>query len=157
MSNITDNTFKRIAEIAHRRWGLSLGERKMQLVANRLSSYLRKNGGGEIEDYVQRLDRNPTEEDMLVLFDLLSTNVTSFFRDPAHFAFLEREGAQVIVEPIGTWIMYLLSHAKAQLSRRRGMTIVRDQGPWRRFRSYLYLIKIIWQCLVPFNASFKNK
>jgi len=91
MSTLTETTFKRIAEIARRRWGLSLGERKMQLVANRLSSHLRKNGGGEIEDFVQRLDRNPTEEDMLVLFDLLSTNVTSFFRDPAHFAHLERE------------------------------------------------------------------
>ncbi len=91
MSTLTETTFKRIADIARRRWGLSLGERKMQLVANRLSSHLRKNGGGEIEDYVQRLERNPTEEDMLVLFDILSTNVTSFFRDPAHFAFLERE------------------------------------------------------------------
>jgi chemotaxis protein methyltransferase CheR len=63
----------------------------MQLVANRLTSHLRKSGGGEIEDYVGRLERNPTEDDMLVLFDILSTNVTSFFRDPAHFAFLERE------------------------------------------------------------------
>ena len=91
MSVLTESTFKRIAEIARRRWGLSLGERKMQLVANRLTSHLRKSGGGEIEDYVARLERNPTEDDMLVLFDLLSTNVTSFFRDPAHFAFLERE------------------------------------------------------------------
>ena len=91
MSALTETTFKRIAEIARRRWGLSLGERKMQLVANRLTSHLRKSGGGEIEDYVARLERNPTEDDMLVLFDLLSTNVTSFFRDPAHFAFLERE------------------------------------------------------------------
>jgi len=91
MSVLTETTFKRIAEIARRRWGLSLGERKMQLVANRLTSHLRKSGGGEIEDYVARLERNPTEDDMLVLFDLLSTNVTSFFRDPAHFAFLERE------------------------------------------------------------------
>ena len=91
MSTLTETTFKRIADIARRRWGLSLGERKMQLVANRLTSHLRKAGGGEIEDYVLRLERNPTEEDMLVLFDILSTNVTSFFRDPAHFAFLERE------------------------------------------------------------------
>ena len=30
------------------------------------------------------------------------------------FSFLEREGAQVMVEPIGTWIMYMLWLAKAQ-------------------------------------------
>lgn len=91
MSTLTESTYKRIADIAKRRWGLALGDRKIQLVANRLASHLRKQGGGEIEDYVQRLERNPSEEDMLVLFDILSTNVTSFFRDPAHFAFLERE------------------------------------------------------------------
>ncbi len=91
MSTLTESTFKRIAELSRRRWGLSLSDRKLPLVANRLSTHLRKNGGGEIEDYVRRLERNPTEADMLVLFDILSTNVTSFFRDAAHFAYLERE------------------------------------------------------------------
>ena len=35
------------------------------------------------------------------------------------FAFLEREGAQVMVEPIGTWIMYMLWLAKANYQRRK--------------------------------------
>ncbi|MFM7051802.1 MAG: CheR family methyltransferase [Planctomycetota bacterium] len=91
MSELTDNTFKRIAEIAHARWGLSLSDKKIPLVANRLTSHLRKQGGGTIDDFMKRMERSPSEEDMLLFFDLLSTNVTSFFRDPAHFAFLERE------------------------------------------------------------------
>jgi predicted nucleotide-binding protein (sugar kinase/HSP70/actin superfamily) len=36
------------------------------------------------------------------------------------FAFLEREGAQVIVEPIGTWILHLLWDAKAKRVQREG-------------------------------------
>jgi len=35
------------------------------------------------------------------------------------FKFLEREGAQVIVEPIGTWIMYMLWLAKANYQHRK--------------------------------------
>ncbi|HXE79144.1 MAG TPA: hypothetical protein VNK41_00195 [Vicinamibacterales bacterium] len=37
------------------------------------------------------------------------------------FAFLEREGAQVMVEPIGTWIMYMLWLAKANRIRRKDL------------------------------------
>ncbi len=37
------------------------------------------------------------------------------------FEFLEREGAQVQPEAIGTWISYLLAHAKMQMYPRRGM------------------------------------
>ena len=29
------------------------------------------------------------------------------------FPFLEREGAQVLVEPVGTWIMYMIHQAHA--------------------------------------------
>jgi predicted nucleotide-binding protein (sugar kinase/HSP70/actin superfamily) len=37
------------------------------------------------------------------------------------FSFLEREGAQVMVEPIGTWVMYMLWLAKATHQERRGI------------------------------------
>jgi predicted nucleotide-binding protein (sugar kinase/HSP70/actin superfamily) len=37
------------------------------------------------------------------------------------FRFLEREGAQVIVEPIGTWIMYLIHQAKQAKIDRKGV------------------------------------
>jgi predicted nucleotide-binding protein (sugar kinase/HSP70/actin superfamily) len=38
------------------------------------------------------------------------------------FRFLEREGAQVLVEPIGTWIMYMIHQAKQANMDRRGVT-----------------------------------
>jgi predicted nucleotide-binding protein (sugar kinase/HSP70/actin superfamily) len=37
------------------------------------------------------------------------------------FSFLEREGAQVMVEPIGTWAMYMLWLAGAQFEARKGI------------------------------------
>jgi predicted nucleotide-binding protein (sugar kinase/HSP70/actin superfamily) len=38
------------------------------------------------------------------------------------FRFLEREGAQVLVEPIGTWIMYMIHQAKQSQRDRKGVT-----------------------------------
>ena len=37
------------------------------------------------------------------------------------FRFLESEGAQVMVEPIGTWIMYLMHQAKQKYKDRKGV------------------------------------
>ena len=38
------------------------------------------------------------------------------------FPFLEREGAQVLVEPIGTWIMYMIHQAKQANADKAGVT-----------------------------------
>jgi predicted nucleotide-binding protein (sugar kinase/HSP70/actin superfamily) len=47
------------------------------------------------------------------------------------FEFLEREGAQVQPEAIGTWIAYLLAHAKMQMYPRRGMdSQCIEPSPW---------------------------
>jgi predicted nucleotide-binding protein (sugar kinase/HSP70/actin superfamily) len=45
------------------------------------------------------------------------------------FTFLEREGAQVMVEPIGTWIMYMLWLARANYEDRRGLKAP-ARSPW---------------------------
>lgn len=37
------------------------------------------------------------------------------------FRFLEREGSQVVVEPIGTWIMYMIHQAKQEKNDRKGV------------------------------------
>jgi predicted nucleotide-binding protein (sugar kinase/HSP70/actin superfamily) len=42
------------------------------------------------------------------------------------FRFLEKEGAQVIVEPIGTWICYLMHQAKQEARDKRGLDLVAD-------------------------------
>ncbi len=83
--------FRRIAALAQEHWGLHLTERKVPLVSSRLSSFLRHTAFDSIEEYLQRLENEPSEEDMLAFFDILSTNVTSFFRDRSHFDCLARE------------------------------------------------------------------
>jgi hypothetical protein len=44
------------------------------------------------------------------------------------FEFLEREGAQVIVDPLSTWLMYLLRQERARVLDRRGLSVPRT-GP----------------------------
>jgi len=49
------------------------------------------------------------------------------------FPFLEREGAEVVVEPVGTWIMYMIHQYKQKLRDRRGLEGGRRWEPawWR--------------------------
>jgi predicted nucleotide-binding protein (sugar kinase/HSP70/actin superfamily) len=51
------------------------------------------------------------------------------------FSFLEREGAQVMVEPIGTWIMYMLWLAKANRIHRKDIDYPTPK--WHDVRGWL--------------------
>jgi predicted nucleotide-binding protein (sugar kinase/HSP70/actin superfamily) len=42
------------------------------------------------------------------------------------FKFLEKEGAQVLVEPVGTWIMYMIHQAKQQTRDERGLELIQQ-------------------------------
>jgi predicted nucleotide-binding protein (sugar kinase/HSP70/actin superfamily) len=50
------------------------------------------------------------------------------------FRFLEREGAQVLVEPIATWVAYLLYQAKYNAMRRRDVEEYAARVKWNEFR-----------------------
>jgi predicted nucleotide-binding protein (sugar kinase/HSP70/actin superfamily) len=51
------------------------------------------------------------------------------------FEFLEREGADVVADPLGAWVMYLLWQARAKLLYRRGLDVPRVGPAWRRWRA----------------------
>ncbi|MEQ9616851.1 MAG: protein-glutamate O-methyltransferase CheR [Phycisphaerales bacterium] len=91
MSLISEKQFDVISRIAQEHWGLHLTEKKMQLVNNRLGKFLRKSRFESVNAYLDHLGGSPSPDDLLEFFDLLSTNVTSFFREIQHFNYLERE------------------------------------------------------------------
>lgn len=91
MSTISTAHFNRIAAIAYDNWGLNLSEKKTQLVATRLGKFIRKSPYQDVGAYLDHIESDASPEDMLELFDMLSTNVTSFFRENQHFDYLERE------------------------------------------------------------------
>lgn len=68
-----------------------IGNLACQHVADRPAKFLRESPVEDATEYLEHLANDANEEDMLVFFDLLSTNVTSFFREREHFDYLERE------------------------------------------------------------------
>lgn len=91
MTMLKQRDLDRIASLAYERWGLNITDEKRELLNTRLTRHLRKSEYATVSSYLDFLENDATHEEMLEFFDVLSTNVTSFFRDPGHFAYLERE------------------------------------------------------------------
>jgi predicted nucleotide-binding protein (sugar kinase/HSP70/actin superfamily) len=64
------------------------------------------------------------------------------------FEFLEREGAQVLVEPIATWVAYLLYQAKAHAIAKWPVNKPHKDPKWyeakKQFANYIGLHKKLW-------------
>ncbi|HEY2457981.1 MAG TPA: hypothetical protein VGI13_11830 [Candidatus Acidoferrum sp.] len=64
------------------------------------------------------------------------------------FEFLEREGAQVLVEPIATWVAYLMYQAKANAKAKWPVNRPHANPKWyqaqKHFANYLGLHKKLW-------------
>jgi predicted nucleotide-binding protein (sugar kinase/HSP70/actin superfamily) len=51
------------------------------------------------------------------------------------FRFLEKEGAQVLVEPIATWLLYMLHQARQENRDRRYLDVPKDLSGFGKFRA----------------------
>jgi chemotaxis protein methyltransferase CheR len=85
---LTESEFSAIAALARKEFGLELGKGKEQLVAARLGKLTRRLGFGSFKDYYRSLLGDRSGDALVELIDALTTNHTSFFREPAHFDFL---------------------------------------------------------------------
>jgi len=82
--------FEQIRRLAYRQFGLDLRNGKEQLVSARLGRQIRELKFRSFQEYYRHVVEDRTGEALVALIDALTTNHTSFFREPVHFEFLRR-------------------------------------------------------------------
>jgi chemotaxis protein methyltransferase CheR len=88
--DFTDRDFNAIQKLMADRTGIALGDGKRDLVYGRLARRLRKLRLDRFSDYLALASREGSEE-LRELINALTTNVTSFFREPHQFERLAEE------------------------------------------------------------------
>jgi chemotaxis protein methyltransferase CheR len=85
---LSEQEFESIRRLARQEFGLDLKRGKEELVAARLSKKLREHGMTSFRQYYRHVLEDSSGEALIGLIDALTTNHTSFLREPAHFNFL---------------------------------------------------------------------
>ncbi len=88
---ITDEEFNRFQRLLHETAGIYLPPAKKVLVAGRLDKRLRHYRMSNFGDYYRMIASGKHPEEFQVMLDCLTTNETYFFREPAHFEFLQND------------------------------------------------------------------
>lgn len=89
LAEITDKQFEEISELVKRLAGINLHEGKKELVKARLAKRTRQLKLPTLEAYIAYVRGDTSGRELVSMLDALSTNLTYFFREPAHFNFLK--------------------------------------------------------------------
>jgi chemotaxis protein methyltransferase CheR len=85
---LTAREFDQFRRLAYEQFGLDLRDGKETLVSARLGKKIRELNFRSFQEYYRHVLEDRTGEALIALIDALTTNHTSFFREPAHFDFL---------------------------------------------------------------------
>ena len=98
-----DGHFRHISERVYRFSGIRLPEGKREMVYARLARRLRTLRLASFDDYVRYLELEPAEWEHCT--NALTTNVTSFYREPHHFEVLAQHARKCAAagEPVRVW------------------------------------------------------
>jgi chemotaxis protein methyltransferase CheR len=83
-----DKCFHEISSLMGRISGVKLSDKKVGLVRSRLRKRLRATDYRNFPEYLSFVQGPDGKEELSTMVDLLTTNKTSFFREPAHFDFM---------------------------------------------------------------------
>ena len=93
---LTDSQFHRIRALVREHTGIALSDAKRQLVYGRLSRRLRALKLDSFGEYIQLLEQGVAAE-LEEFTNAITTNLTSFFREPHHFEYLASDVLPQIV------------------------------------------------------------
>jgi chemotaxis protein methyltransferase CheR len=78
-------SFERLRKLAYDKAGIALNAAKEPLVAARVGRRLRALGLKDERSYAEYLAADESGDELVLFLDAISTNFTSFFREPVHF------------------------------------------------------------------------
>ena len=87
-ANVTDSEFRQISDLVYRHCGINLHKGKRELVHARIARQLRSKGLHNFAEYKRLIEEDESGCEFSALIDSISTNLTSFFREQQHFAYL---------------------------------------------------------------------
>ena len=88
---INDREFSQFQTLLYDIAGINLADSKKPLVVSRLAKRLRAHELNSYGDYFKLLRSKEHPDELQTAIDLLTTNETYFFREPAHFEFLRQQ------------------------------------------------------------------
>lgn len=88
---MNERTFNQFRDLIYKQCGISLNQDKMALVSARVGKRMRKLQLTDHDQYLKRLLEDRSGAELSLFIDAISTNVTSFFREPDHFKFLKEK------------------------------------------------------------------
>lgn len=86
----SDKDFNSLRKLVSEHTGISLSEKKSELVYGRISKRLRALGLSRFSEYCDLLKNNPGDE-LEHFSNAITTNLTSFFREQHHFNYLAQQ------------------------------------------------------------------
>jgi chemotaxis protein methyltransferase CheR len=99
---LSGRDFERFSKLVYEQCGIKLPGHKQSMLEARLRKRLRALGLASFEEYAEMIfsGREP-EGELVKLIDVVTTNKTDFFREPAHFDFLIRTALPTLIEKDG--------------------------------------------------------
>ncbi len=88
MSGLSKATFDSFRKLVYEKSGISLGPQKEALVSARVGKRMRALQIERHDEYLKYVMNDESGRELVEMLDAISTNTTSFFREPEHFTLL---------------------------------------------------------------------
>lgn len=111
-ARLTDKDFARFSRLVYDQCGIKLPLHKRSMLEARLRKRLRAHNLHTFEDYAELVfAKGEATEELVKLIDVVTTNKTDFFREPAHFDYLVKSALPYLLttfaagvnQPLRVW------------------------------------------------------
>ncbi|MDY6851016.1 MAG: protein-glutamate O-methyltransferase [Thermodesulfobacteriota bacterium] len=86
--DLSDREFQAFSDLVYEKAGINLHAGKKELVRARLAKRIKEKKFASFGDYYRFAVHDENGDELVYLLDAISTNLTSFFREPKHFGFM---------------------------------------------------------------------